>query len=430
MLLRIVFVLSCLLVCCPAPGQRVSPLAPPPDWSQLEAYQETITREEFVHLLERVYAPAGAAKGVVDVDAESAVIKTALTPPAEFRLRFAKDAAAARAVPRFWRPVAQLGPATAEQPLAGMKIAIDPGHLGGHWAKMEERWFQIGESRPIIEGELTLRVAQMLAPKLRALGAEVSLVRDALEPVSKERPETLRDTARRELALLGVPSPREHYDGLNDPLRATTIQAQSELLFYRIGEIRQRAELVNTKLQPDLVVCVHFNAEGWGDPFRPDFVPRNHLHVIVNGCYSAGELRFDDQRFEMLTKLLSRAYPEELAASESVATALAAATSLPPYRYTTGNALRVGAGEYLWARNLLANRLYRAPVVFLEPYVMNSEAVWARVQLGDYEGELMIGGAFRRSIFREYAEAVAEGLRDHYARVRTPKPEPQPAVPK
>jgi hypothetical protein len=126
-------------------------------------------------------------------------------------------------------------------------------------------------------------------------------------------------------------------------------------------------------------------------------------------------------------KLLSRTYPEELAASEHVAGALATATRLPPYRYTSGNALRPGSNPYLWARNLLANRLYHAPVVFLEPYVMNSEAVWVRVQAGDYEGEIMLGGELRRSIFREYADAVAEGLREYYAKVR-PVP-PAPATP-
>lgn len=423
---RIVFASLWLLVIFSAAAQRLSPLATPPDWSKLEAFQETITREQFVDLLDHVYAPGGAAKGVVDAEADSAVIKTRLTPVAEFRLRFAKDAASAKAAPRFWRPAGQLPPATAEQPLAGLKIAIDPGHIGGAWAKMEERWFQIGESRPVIEGEIALRVAKMLAPKLRALGAEVSFVRDSLEPVTQERPETLRPIAREELARLGIKAPRENYDVLSDPERGSTVQAESELLFYRIAEIRQRAELVNTRLQPDLVLCLHLNAEGWGDPVRPDLVPRNHLHVIVNGCYSAGELRYDDQRFEMLAKLLSHSYPEELAASEYVAGALATATKLPPYQYTTGNAIRAGTSPYLWARNLLANRLYHAPVVFLEPYVMNSEITWARVQAGDYEGELTVGGELRRSLFREYADAVAEGLREYYSKVRPA----QPAVPK
>jgi hypothetical protein len=49
---------------------------------------------------------------------------------------------------------------------------------------------------------------------------------------------------------------------------------------------------------------------------------------------------------------------------------------------------------------------------------MNSEVVWERVQAGDYEGEQMIGGEMRRSIFREYADAVVDGLRVYYSKAR------------
>jgi hypothetical protein len=395
-----------------------------PDWSQLDPFQETITRAEFMRLLETIYAPNGAAKGLVDIGEDAAVIKTTLVPPAEFHLRFAKDATAEKPVPRTWKSGSQLIPASPEQPLAGVKIALDAGHLGGNWAKMEERFFQIGESRPVVEGDMTLRVAQMLVPRLRALGAEVVSVRTGLEPATASRPDTLREAARAELGKLGVENPRENYDGPNDPLRGQTVQAESELLFYRIAEIRERAKVVNEKLKPDLVLCPHFNAEAWGDPLKPEFVPRNHLHLLVNGCYSAGELRLDDQRFEMLIKLLNRSSTEEAAASEQVATALAAATQLPPYEYTTGNAVRLPGSTYVWARNLLANRLYHAPVVFLEPYVMNSEAVWARVQAGDYEGEFVFGGVPRKSIFREYADAVTEGLRAYYTKLRAAKAVP------
>lgn len=404
-----------------AAAQRLSALGEKPDWTRLEAFQETITREEFARLLDTIYAPGGAARGMVEVAEDEAVIKTMLTPVAEFRLRFAKDAASAKPVQRAWRSAAELPAAPVDKPLTGLRIALDPGHLGGAWAKMEERFLQVGESRPVVEGEMTLRVAKLIVPKLRELGAEVTSVRDALEPTTPLRPEALRATARAELAIQGVETPRENYDGPNDPGRAQTVQAESELLFYRNAEIRQRAALVNDKLQPDIIVCLHFNAEAWGDPMRPEFVPRNHLHVIVHGCYSAGELRYDDQRYEMLVKLLNRSYAEELAASESVATALATATKLPPYAYTTGNAIRTGVSGFVWARNLLANRLYQAPVVFLEPYVMNSEPVWERVQAGDYDGEFPIAGEPRRSLYREYADAVVAGLRDHYAPLRAEK---------
>jgi hypothetical protein len=74
----------------------------------------------------------------------------------------------------------------------------------------------------------------------------------------------------------------------------------------------------------------------------------------------------------------------------------------------------VNDNPYVWARNLLANRLYRCPVVFLEPYVMNNREVWERVQAGDYDGERVVAGSLRASIFREYSEGVAEGFAQYF----------------
>ena len=42
----------------------------------------------------------------------------------------------------------------------GLNVTLDPGHLGGRWAKMEERWFQVDDQPPVEEGELTWRVAK------------------------------------------------------------------------------------------------------------------------------------------------------------------------------------------------------------------------------------------------------------------------------
>jgi hypothetical protein len=52
--------------------------------------------------------------------------------------------------------------------------------------------------------------------------------------------------------------------------------------------------------------------------------------------------------------------------------------------------------------------------VFLEPYVMNSEPVWKRVQMGDYSGQREVFQVRQASLVREYAGAVAEGLARYY----------------
>ena len=98
---------------------------------------------------------------------------------------------------------------------------------------------------------------------------------------------------------------------------------------------------------------------------------------------------------------------------------MAKATGLPPYQYpTTQTTTKVGSTGYVYARNLLATRLYRCPVVYCEPYVMNSKDAFARIEAGDYEGTRNIDGAERKSIFREYADSVTDGLVDYYRNAR------------
>src|SRR6185295_298753 len=111
------------------------------------------------------------------------------------------------------------------------------------------------------EGDMTLRVSRILAPTLRRLGATVSFVRNELEPVTPMRPDDFRKLARTILIKNGVPQPRPDPLIENDPEKEQTIRWQSEILFYRYSEIRRRAVKVNTRLHPDLVICLHFNAE-------------------------------------------------------------------------------------------------------------------------------------------------------------------------
>jgi hypothetical protein len=52
----------------------------------------------------------------------------------------------------------------------------------------------------------------------------------------------------------------------------------------------------------------------------------------------------------------------------------------------------------------------------VEPYVMNSRDVHARIQAGDYEGKKKVAGAVRTSIYQEYADSVTAGLVDYYGK--------------
>ena len=400
-------------------ADNVGILGARPRWSVLEKYQDTITHDEFTQLIQNVYCTHGFAPDLIEISADRARILTNRESQRFFTLRFAKSDASRNPVPRLWHPAKSLPPAKANKPLSGLRIALDPGHLGGNWAKMEERWFQVGNTEPVQEGDLTLQVARLLARRLRELGAKVLFVRNSNGPVTVKRPDDFGDLARKILIKNGVPQPRADVLDPNDPEKEQTIRWQSEILFYRYSEIRRRAALVNFKLHPDLVLCLHFNAEGWGDASNPTLTDVNHLHLLVNGSYLQQELEFDDERFEMIRRFLSRAYDEELPLADTVADTMARETQLPPYQYpTTNSTTKVGTSGYVYARNLLATRLYRCPVVYCEPYVMNSNDAFARIQAGDYEGTRNINGLERKSIFREYADSVTDGLVEYYSKAR------------
>ena len=416
--LRIFLALFLCLSSLRAADRLSNPLADPPNWKGLERFQNTITHDEFEQLLRGVYCPQGISEEFIRIDPEVACILTDRDAQTWLTLRFASDERKRASIPRKWRPASALPKPKKNGALSGVKIALDPGHIGGKWAKMEERWFKSGDALPVEEGEMTLRVAKMLAKRLRALGAKVSFVRDKAEPVTRFRPADFRETARAILKASGNENPPDDFTGPDDPLREQSVRWQSEILFYRASEIRERARLVNSRLRPDIVLCLHFNAEAWGDERNPELIDRNHLHLLVNGSYLPPELDFDDVRFEMLRRLLSRTHEEEVRLADAAATAMAKRTGLPPYEYTRDVVRKVGTSGYVYARNLVANRLYQCPVVYFEPYVMNSHEVFARIQAGDYEGTKPINGVERPSIYREYVDSVVDGLVEYYQSAR------------
>ena len=386
--------------------KNMSSLAVSPDWSVLQNYQRTITKDIFITRLNAVYSQDNAWHSVIKIHKDFADVRS--QGKQSIRLYFAKKDQY-HPPPRYWRSAREL-PATADfsgKPLSGLRIAIDPGHIGGQWSRMEERWYIGNGGHEVKEGELTLATAMILEQKLQSLGAKVWLLRDKPEPVTKLRPSDFKPLAIQVLKSRG-----------KEP-KGSALRRESESLFYRAHEIRQRAQIINTKIKPDITLCLHLNAESWGNPERPTMVPRNHFHLLINGTYSAGELRLEDNRFHLLKRLLQRTHDEELALNLRVATAMAKATGLPPYQYTTNNAkIAVTGNPYIYTRNLLANRIYHCPVVFLEPYVMNNPAVYQRIAMGDYDGEREIAGTMRKSLIREYADGVTEGLRLYYQKAR------------
>ena len=369
---------------------KLTPLGEQPDWSKLDSFQSSITRSEFETALKKVYCPRQEWwQPWIMLQQNFAAVRISRTEDEWYRIHFlARE-----------DEDTSLAQTTARPSLKGLVIGLDPGHIGGEWSEMERRHFHVGTDRPVKEGDLSLCVARRLSEQLVKLGAVPVLVRKDYSPVTPARPSYFLSQADAWAAgILGGDSNRStEYIKL--------VKDRSELLFYRVDEIRARADLINHSIQPDLVICLHFNAAPWPDPENRTLVERNDFHVLVNGCYMGGELAYDDQRFEMLFRLLSGWHKEERNLAEAMAVAFDQTTGLPAFSYKGPNALKLGDVEGVWARNLLANRKYHAPVVFLEPYVANSQSAYQRIQR-----YLSGGGGDPDCLVEEYVDAVLRGL--------------------
>jgi N-acetylmuramoyl-L-alanine amidase len=399
---------------------KLSPLGDSPDWSKLQAFAKTMTRAELEAALKEIYTDNSTMPAAWRIEGNALLIQTGDPAHPEARIELESISKPPSESTRPWHRVTELQPIKDRPVLSDLHIALDPGHIGGGYGRIEERFLSFQPNEFIQEGDLSLVTAQMLAERLKALGAYVTLVRENSEPVTKARPATLREAALKGLREAGFPDPKEGYDSLTGDAKLLTVQWQSEKLFYRVSEIHARGKKVNTQIKPDLVLCLHYNAEAWGNATSPQFSPQNHAHVLVNGCYSPAELEQADVRFEMFHRLFSRIHEEEIPLADAVADGLLKATGLPPYIYTTPNARRAGANPAVYARNLLANRLYDCPVVYLEPFVMNHEETYRRLLAGHFVGRTLIAGRLQTSAVEDYVRGVVDGLVAYYQKHRKP----------
>lgn len=366
-----------------------------PQWSDLDIFQKSMPRSEFINILDTVYCPRPEWWSAwITIDQDRVRIRKFSGKDDWYDLYFSKDENGS--------VVSNSSPNSSPDP-EGMIIALDPGHIGGAWSKMERRHFSLNGDPPVKEGDLSLAVAQNLAPRIEALGATAVLVRKFSEPVTQQRPKDFREIAKQWAEeVAGI-------EDNNSQERELLIKDREELLFYRVDEIQARAELINQSIKPDLVICIHLNAAPWANPVQKELVERNDHHVLVNGCYMGGELAYDDQRFELIWRLVNRWHIPEQGLAESLARSFSKNTGLVAFSYKGPNALKIGEVPGVWARNLLANRKYRCPVVFLEPYVANSLAVYPRIQnwlLGKKDGD--------DCLIEEYVDSVVLGLKKFF----------------
>lgn len=300
-------------------------------------------------------------------------------------------------------------------PLAGLHLALDPGHIGGDWAPWEWRNFRISEDDFWVrEGELVLAVAQHVRARLVTLGAEVTLLRESFQPIN---PKTFVEYWPIAAGQLQRPSDVSLRVQLE---HALAVRNRAVRLAVVSGEIAERARVVNQVIRPDALISLHINAAAWPAGETLQLVETNHAHVLIFGCLSAQELASPRQQEQLITKLTNGSGPIEAVLGAAFGRALAEATGLPPGDYEGRNAIRLDASvPYLWARNLMLLRLVDCPSILLEPYIANSHSSYARLQKA-LATRAVCAPPAADDILIEYADAVVEGVIRTYGSASRP----------
>ncbi|MGB0412939.1 MAG: N-acetylmuramoyl-L-alanine amidase [Coraliomargarita sp.] len=297
-------------------------------------------------------------------------------------------------------------------PLSGLRIALDPGHLGGKWAESEGRNFRMSEDDYWVrEGDLVLEVAERIQARLEPLGAEVTLLRGSSKPVNPKQPKDYLAELREESPIPDFMSQEDQAEyGLMLEGKAVRKSVVS-------GELAARARLINVEIQPDIVLSLHINAVPWKESEEGERLlsDQHHLHLLIFGAVSPREAEADSQSEQLLLKVANGSGDEELELGIALASSLSAATELPPAVYRSDNVVLCDPEyPYVWARNLYILRAVQCPIVMLEPYVANSKVGYKRIQTA-LVTRANQGLLTDDDILIEYADAVVAGILSRYA---------------
>jgi N-acetylmuramoyl-L-alanine amidase len=397
-----------------------SPALPTPNpWFGIDLYQGTLTRQQFEQKLHTLYDPFSAFTPYLDINDSRVIVypSTKERKLPQFVLNFASPNDP-HAPSRWFRTPAEFRQEShpLDKPLNGLRIAIDPGHIGGAWAQMEERSTRYNGSAPVQEGDLNLITARLLKKQLIDLGATVYAVRDSTEPVTPYRPADMLEEAREMLVahsahstnLRALPS-----DKIN-LLFGSRVMQLAEFLFYRCSEIVERGNRIRNNFVPDITVTLYIDATpGSG---RGHLTSANANIFFVHGAYTKTEMTDPEMQRRCIYKMVEGSSDIESEVASDIANVFAKKTGYGPVKYGDSSTTRkVSDNPYVVARNLAANREYDGPVVCTEPYFMNNHTAYQRFLAADYDGERKFDGKNYTSIFREYADCVAQGLVKAYS---------------
>lgn len=271
-----------------------------------------------------------------------------------------------------------------DRPLRGLRIALDPGHMGGDfWDRRTGKYIVDPRGRRLSEGVMALQTALLLEQKWTALGAEVLLTRRDLVPVTPVRfrdfsPADYGDGKLREaahdrwfLALLNTaePGPSLLSAFTRSSLRqALYSEGRRDQYFILDIDLNARSQMIRD-FNPDIALVIHFDTgdvPGHSTAINYEAGVFSSVKAYVTGAVSLDELATrEDRKYFALHALDSDSWNASLNLGRNIVHSMSSQLHLPFGQYGGGQAVHVEPG--IFARNLeVSRKIPHAAVSYLE----------------------------------------------------------------
>jgi hypothetical protein len=329
----------------------------------------------------------------------------------------------------------------AARPLAGLRVAIDPGHSAGTMeeAEREGKYIRLftpeGGKLSFFEAALNLATARVLKEMLERDGATVMLTRKKGEQVYPVPFDTwVKRSFRRAVR-------EKERDGFITPAAAKRLLTRSSdrqrLKFFNSEyEMPHRAALIN-RFRPHVTVLAHYDARDAMPDYRTKYrlikqiarsrgnpaermqrinevvdsisaLDDNFCTAFVPGCFIRGELASMESRIEFLRLVVSTDLDRSIRFSRHVVEHFRKELDVPPSPETFPGSRLVGfRSGGVYARNLRMTRLVRGALCLGEPLQQNNLEEARRL------AEISRGLTPERG--RETARAYHRAIRDYAA---------------
>ncbi len=263
-------------------------------------------------------------------------------------------------------------------PLKGLRVALDPGHMGGKfWDELTGKFVRDRSGRIVSEGVIALQTCILLRAELQRLGAEVMLTHEGFAPITALEYSSfdlkpfalneLRDSIHLPwfqslLSSSGVgPSLYQAFDKSSARQKLFSNSSRDDY-FIKRADLWARADAINA-FQPDLVLIVHFDTdEPPGNSTGLNAKAPSATKAFVVGGYQRGEFGSREARKYFTRHILdANSWEQSLNLSRSIVNQFHQQLNMKLPTSADDETYMVEPG--IFSRNLVIPRRLRAPVI-------------------------------------------------------------------